>query len=392
MRSTVNPAPQLQSRGESSGLRVPFLDLKAQYAELAPELEAAAIDVLRSGSYVLGPNHNALELEIAELHGCKYAIGLNSGTDALRIMLDAAGVGRGDEVITTAFTFVASAETIVQAGATPVFVDIDPATYMIDPALIEAAITPKTKAIMPIHLFGQLADAETVQEIADRHGLIVLEDAAQAIAARRNGKLSGQFGLAAGFSFYVTKNLGAAGDAGMILTNDPDFAERCRSIRIHGMGRERYYYDYVGYTSRLDEIQAAILRVKLKRLESWIQMRSRLADFYLWNLAGTAGLGLPALISGNEHTYHQFTIRAQRRDDLHAYLKANAIDSMIYYPVPLHFHKPYQHYASGPGSLPLTEQVCQEVLSLPVHEHMTMDQAAFVVETIKKFYSNRFVE
>jgi dTDP-4-amino-4,6-dideoxygalactose transaminase len=370
-------------------MRVPFLDIKAQYNELATDLDAAVISVLRSGSYIFGPYHQEIEKQIAALQGCAHAIGLNSGTDALRIMLDAAGIGLGDEVITTAFTFVASAETIVQTGAVPVFVDIDPATYMIDLDLIEAAITPKTKAIMPIHLFGQIADAEGLLEIAERHNLIVLEDAAQAIGATRNGKLSGQFGLAAGFSFYVTKNLGAAGDAGMIVTNDDEFAERCRAIRIHGMGRERYYYDYVGYTSRLDEIQAAVLVTKLTKLAEWVQIRRGYANFYLEQFADIPGLGLPAILPGNEHTYHQFTIRAQERDELKAFLDRHEISSMIYYPVPLHFHKPYAKYGHGPGSLPKTEKVCGEVLSLPVYEHMTMDQAQFVAETVKAFYSTR---
>jgi dTDP-4-amino-4,6-dideoxygalactose transaminase len=315
-------------------MRVPFLDIKAQYNELAEPLDQAVLSVIRSGSYILGPNHQEFEKQMAALQGCKFAIGLNSGTDALRIMLDAAGIGHGDEVITTAFTFVASTEVIVQTGAIPVFVDIHPKTYMMDPALIEAAITPRTKAIMPIHLFGQIAEAETIGKIAKQHGLIVLEDGAQAVAAKQNGKLTGQFGLASGLSFYVTKNLGAAGDAGMIVTDDEEFAARCRSIRIHGMGRERYYYDYVGYTSRLDEIQAAVLVTKLAKLQGWIESRRKIADYYLQNLRDVSNLTLPETVPGNEHTYHQFTVRSTTRDRLQAVLKEHEIDSMIYYQPP----------------------------------------------------------
>jgi dTDP-4-amino-4,6-dideoxygalactose transaminase len=370
-------------------MRVPFLDIKAQYTELSTPLDEAVLSVIRSGSYILGSNHAALEREIAELQGCGFGIGLNSGTDALRIMLDAAGVGPGDEVITCAFTFVSSAETIVQSGAIPVFVDVLPETFMMNPTLIEAAITPKTKAIMPIHLFGQIAEMGQIEEIAKRHNLVILEDAAQAIASKRDGKTAGQFGLGAAFSFYVTKNLGAAGDAGMITTNDEEFADRCRSMRIHGMGLERYYYDYVGYTSRLDEIQAAVLRVKLTKLPEWIAARRKLAECYFDRLKGIEGLRLPCVSPLDEHTYHQFTVKCERRDALQAYLKANEIDSMIYYPVPLHFHKPYAKYGGAPGSLQVTERVCTEVLSLPVFEHMSMNQANYVVDTIKKFFDRK---
>lgn len=374
-----------QSFHEVSRMRVPFLDIKAQYADLSKELDAAVLEVLHGGSYVLGREGAALEDEIAHMHGCRFGVGVNSGTDALRIMLDAAEIGVGHEVITTAFTFVASVETIVQTGAAPVFVDVDPSTFMIQPTLIEAVITERTKAIMPIHLYGQIADAEAIRDIADRHNLLVLEDAAQAVGSKRNGKAAGQFGLSAALSFYVTKNLGAAGDAGMILTDDEEFAARCRSMRIHGMGRERYYYDYVGYTSRLDEIQAAILRVKLTRLESWSQKRRELAEIYFDRLKDVPGLHLPVVLPGNVHTYHQFTVRCGRRDALMAHLKQREIDSMIYYPVPLHFHKPYARYANGAGSLPLTERLCEEVLSLPIHEHLSREQVQVVCTEISDF-------
>jgi dTDP-4-amino-4,6-dideoxygalactose transaminase len=367
-------------------MRVPFYDIKAQYDELQEPIDAAVHEVISSGVYVLGPNHNAFEREVAEMHGCKHGIAVNSGTDALRIMLDACGVGPGDEVVTTAFTFVASTETIVQTGASPVFVDIDPVTYCIDPDKIEEAITPRTKAIMPIHLFGQLADVTRITEIANRHSLIVLEDAAQAIGANFEGKPAGNFGEAAALSFYVTKNLGAAGDAGLILTNDDEVAEISKSIRIHGMGRERYYYDHVGYTSRMDEVQAAFMRVKLGRLEAWNNRRAELAAIYLEELADT-GLQLPQTQPGNNNTWHQFAIRHPRRNELMPFLKERGVDSMIYYPVPLHFHAPYEQFGNGEGSLPETERACREILNLPIHPHLTEDQVRHVARSIKEFGS-----
>jgi dTDP-4-amino-4,6-dideoxygalactose transaminase len=366
-------------------MRVPFYDIKAQYDELAAEIDAAVHEVVASGNYMMGANHNALERELADLHGVKHGIALNSGTDALRIMMDSEGIGAGDEVITTAFTFVASTETIVQVGATPVFVDIDPVTFMIAPALIEAAITPRTKAIMPIHLFGQMAPMAPIMEIAKRHDLVVLEDAAQAVGAKQNGTPAGGFGISAGLSFYVTKNLGAMGDAGMILTDEDDTAERCRSIRVHGMGRERYYYDHVGYTSRMDEVQAAFMRVKLRRLGAWNDRRGEIAGMYLSGLKDLDFITLPTLIEGNESSWHQFAILTPRRDELQAHLKSQGVDSMIYYPVPLHFHAPYAEFAGGEGSLPETEKVCREVLCLPIHAHLSDEAVNHILASVRSF-------
>lgn len=367
-------------------MRVPFYDIKAQYEELAAPLDAAVHEVMSGGTYTLGPHTTGLERELADLHQCKHGISLNSGTDALRILMDALEIGPGDEVITTAFTFVASTETIVQTGATPVFVDIDPLTYMIDPSKIDAAVTPRTKAILPIHLFGQLYDVNGVTAAAERHGLKIVEDAAQAIAASHEGKPAGNYGAGAGFSFYTTKNLGAAGDAGLILTNDDEMADRCRSIRVHGMGRERYYYDYVGYTSRMHEFQAAILRVKLTRLAAWNARRTEIAKVYLERLAGL-DLQLPVILPGNESTWHQFSVQTSRRNDLMPYLKDRGIDSMIYYPVPIHFHKPYAKYGQGEGSLPETERVSREVLNLPIHPHMTDEQVYHVADAVASFFT-----
>ncbi len=367
-------------------MRVPFYNIKAQYDELHGGLDAAVHEVLASGIYTIsgGKVCEALERDLAMLLNVRHTISVHSGTDALRIMLDAAGIGRGDEVITTAFTFVASVETIVQAQATPVFVDILPDTFNIDPAAIEAAITPRTRAIMPIHLFGQMVDTDAVQTIADKHGLTVLEDAAQAIGATRHGKAAGHFGQSAGFSFYVTKNLGAAGDAGLIATNDDEVAEKCRAMRVHGMGRERYYYDSIGYTSRMDEIQAAVLRVKLDRLSSWNAHRSKIAGVYASQLADTSVV-LPVTTPGNVHTWHQYTVRTPQRDELQASLKSAGVDSAIFYPVPIHFHAPYRRYGGGEGSLPVTERCASEVLSLPMHQHLPLEHAEYVAEQVVAF-------
>jgi dTDP-4-amino-4,6-dideoxygalactose transaminase len=377
-----NETGHLQAAGFIA-MKVPFVDVRSQYNDVREETDAVLHEILTTGGYVLGKHNQGLEAEIAELHGVKHGIAVNSGTDALRIMLDATGVGKGDEVITTAFTFVASVEVIVQAGAVPVFADIDPATFQIDPSKIEAAITPRTKAIMPVHLFGQLVDVEAVGEIARRHDLIVLEDAAQGIAAHHKGVYTGNFGTAAGLSFYVTKNLGAAGDGGMILTNLDDVAEKARAMRVHGMMRERYTYDYVGYTSRMDEIQAAILRVKLKKLLEWNRRRDELSKIYFEVLAGT-DVVLPKTIPGHNHTWHQFSVRVPNRDALKAFLKEREVDSMIYYPIPLHFHPPYCHLAEK-GSLPQTEKVALEVLSLPIQAHLSEEQVRFAAESVREF-------
>ena len=365
-------------------MNVPFYDVKAQYDSQAADIDAVVHEVISGGNYVLGKHNKAFEEEFAAFHGTKHAIAVHSGTDALRIIMDAAGITRGDEVITTAFTFVASVETIVQTGATPVFVDVDPDTFMMDPAKIEAAITPRTKAILPIHLFGQLYDVKAIHEIAARHNLIVLEDAAQAIECSHNGVLAGNFGLAAGFSFYVTKNLGAAGDGGMIVTNDDAVAETCRSIRVHGMGRERYYYDHLGYTGRLDEIQAAVLRVKMKKLPEWTARRREIAAIYRERLSGFEGIQLPVISEGNNHTYHQFTIRASRRDELQEHLKQNGVPSMIYYPVPIHHHTPYKQFSPA-WELPATEQISGEVLSLPIQPYLTDEHVHYTCEQILAF-------
>jgi dTDP-4-amino-4,6-dideoxygalactose transaminase len=364
-------------------VRVPFLDLKAQYAEIRQTLEPVVLEVLAGGSYVLGAQNEALESEVAALHGCKHGVAVNSGTDALRIALQACDIGPGDQVITTAFTFVASLEAILQVGAQPVLVDIEPEGFQIAPERIEAAITERTKAILPIHLFGQLCDMRSLCELAKCNGLTIVEDAAQAIGSHCDGVFAGKFGRAAAISFYVTKNLGAAGDGGMILTDDDEVARRCRSLRVHGMGRERYYYDEVGYTSRMAELQAAVLRVKLPLLARWHERRRELARIYDEELGDS--VVTPITLAGNYHTYHQYTIRCASRPALQQHLREREVDSMIYYPVPLHLHRPYRHLANGPGSLPETERAAEQVLSLPIHQYLSEDQVRWAARCVQEF-------
>lgn len=367
-------------------MQVPFLDLRSQYDEVKDRVDSSIREIFESSAFVLGKHNNELEERLAELHGVRYGVAVNSGTDALRIALQAAGVGPGDEVITTAFTFVASVEVIVQLGARPVFVDIDERCFDLDAGQIESKITDKTKAIVPIHLFGQLSDVAAIEEIAKRRNLIVIEDAAQAIMNTFDGRSAGQFGLAAAFSFYVTKNLGAAGDGGIILTDSEDIYVASRSLRVHGMGRERYYYDDIGYTSRMAEIQAAVLCAKLDRLDAWHQHRQTMAEVYDELLAGSDVL-TPKVRTGNNHTYHQYTILAPRRDELMAFLQGRGIGCGIYYPIPLHLHDPYREFGGGDGSLPITEKVSLECLSLPIHQHIKREQVEYVAEQIKQFYA-----
>lgn len=364
-------------------MRVPFLDLAAQYRETKEATDAAVAEIFETGAYVLGNHNRALEERLAARHGVAHGVAVNSGTDALRISMQACGIKPGDEVITTAFTFVASVETIVQLGARPVFVDIDLDTFQLDPAQLPKAVTARTKAVLPIHLFGQLAPMAEIAAFAESNGLLLLEDAAQAVGSHCGGKHAGSWGRASGVSFYVTKNLGAAGDGGMVLTDDAEVAERCRSLRVHGMGRERYYYDDIGYTSRMAELQAAVLCAKLERLDDWTRRRGELAEVYRRELEG-APVALPAVLPGNHHTYHQFTVRAKGRDALAGHLRANGVDSAIYYPVPIHLHSPYAMYGHGEGSLPVTEEACKTCLSLPIHPHLSDEQVAWAAKCVRE--------
>jgi dTDP-4-amino-4,6-dideoxygalactose transaminase len=363
---------------------IPVLDLKAQYQGIRKEMDAAILDVLASGHYVLGPNVKALETEVAEYCGCEHGIGVASGTDALRLAMDVLELGPGDQVITTPFTFIATGNTISRAGASPVFVDIDPQTFNINPALVERAITPRTKAILPVHLFGQLADMEALMEVANRYGLPVIEDSAQAIGASLNGQSASSFGVLGCLSFYPTKNLGAYGDGGMAVTCDPEIADRVDVLRRHG-GRIKYHHERVGYNSRLDELQAAILRVKLRHLDNWNAERQRVAARYDELLADSP-VTIPHKAPGCWHVYHQYTMRAPRRDELRAFLREMGIGTMVYYPVPLHLQEIYADMGLGEGSFPEAERAATEVLSLPVFPELAEEQIQQIAGAIRQFY------
>ncbi|MBA3725281.1 MAG: DegT/DnrJ/EryC1/StrS family aminotransferase [Armatimonadetes bacterium] len=366
-------------------MNVPLVDLKAQHTELKAELDAAVLEVISGGMYTPSKHVAAFEEEVAAFCGAKHAIACNSGTDALKIGLQAMGIKHGDEVITTPFTFVATIEAIIQNYATPVFVDIDPRTFNLDVSRLEAAITPKTKAIIPIHLFGQIAEMEQIMDMANAHGIQVLEDAAQAIGSTRNGHACGYWGKAAALSFFPTKNLGAAGDAGMVLTDDDEIAYRSRSLRVHGMAKEPYLYEDIGHTSRLDEIQGAILRVKLRKLLAWNELRRRNASIYDDLLAGSAAQ-IPFVASETTcHPYHQYTVRHPDRDGLMAHLKEKSVGCAIYYPVSLHVQPVYAFLGHGEGSFPETERACREVLSLPIQAHLSEEQVRYAAGIVAAF-------
>lgn len=365
---------------------IPILDLKAQYQSIKGEVDAAVLDVMASGHFVLGPNVKALEAEVAEYVGCRYGIGVASGTDALRLSLAALDIGPGDEVITTPFTFVATANTISHSGARPVFVDIDPRTFNIVPAQIEAAITGRTKAIVPVHLYGQPAEMDAIMKIARQHNLYVIEDCAQAIGAEEDGRRVGSFGDVACFSFYPTKNLGAYGDGGMVTTNNSEIAERVDVLRRQG-GKTKYYHEVLGFNSRLDEMQAALLRVKLRHLDDWQAGRRRVAGRY-GELLSELDVATPFVRSNVTHVYHQYTIRVPRRDELHQFLQQRGIGSMIYYPLPLHLQALYHELGYTESSLPVSEGAGHEVLSLPMYPELTEEQTRAVAGAIRGFLSS----
>ena len=345
--------------------RVPVLDLLPEIEAQWDDLMDAIRTVVRSGRFILGPNVGALESEFASYLGVKHAIGVNSGTDALVIGLRALGVGPGDEVITTPFTFFATPESISNVGAVPVFVDIDPVTFTIDPALIEAAITERTKAILPVHLYGAACDMEPIMEIAERHGLQVVEDVAQATGGRYRGTKLGTFGHAAAFSFFPSKNLAAFGDAGMVVTDDDAVAEMAQKLRAHG-SIAKYANETIGYNSRLDELQAAILRVRLTRLDATNDARRRIASWYTEGLSTVDGVVPPHEEPGTEHVFHQYTVRLtdRDRDAVRDQLADRGIDTMVYYPVPCHRLPPYE--TSAIEALPVSEEAARTVLSLPM--------------------------
>lgn len=349
---------------------VPFLDLKGQFATIRDEVLADVTKVFDSQGFVLGPTVEAFENKAAEFLGVKHAIGVSSGSDALLIALMAAGVGHGDEVICPAFTFFATAGAIARLGAKPIFCDVHADSFNIDLASAEARVTGKTKAILPVDLYGQVCDLEGVQALADKHGLKVIEDAAQAFGAIRNGHHAGSQSDFACFSFYPTKNLGGAGDGGMITTNNDDLADKARLLRVHGE-RPRYHNRIVGVCGRLDAIQAAVLSIKLDRLDGWNARRAEIAARYNEKFAGDDRVTTPIVSEGNTHIYHQYTVRIPNRDAVMKALHDQSIGCGIYYPIPLHLQDCFAEYGYNAGDLPVSEQLCAEVLSLPVFDTMT---------------------
>lgn len=360
-------------------MNLPMVDLKAEYELLKDELEQATLAALAATQYIGGPNVRAFEQEATAYCGVKHAIACASGTDALLLSLRACGVQPGDEVITTPFTFVATASTITLCGAKPVFVDIDPQTYNLDPAQVEAAITPRTRAIVPVHLYGQPAHLEPLAALCRKHGLRLIEDAAQSFGAEYGGRKSGAYGDLGCFSFYPSKNLGACGDGGMVVTDDDELAEKVRVLASHG-SRERYHHSVLGYNSRLDELQAAILRVKLKRIDEFNRQRRRAAHAYNARFEGS-GLITPHEDGRGLHVFHQYTLQSGRRDAVQAALAAAGIASAIYYPIPLHRQELYADQYQG-ITLPVTEAAVQRVVSLPISPLLTeaqVDRVAGVV-------------
>jgi dTDP-4-amino-4,6-dideoxygalactose transaminase len=367
-----------------------FLDLKAQFASIREDVLKAVESVFESQHFILGKEVQLLEQEIASFIGVPEAVGCASGSDALYLSLLALHIGRGDEVITTPFTFVATAGAIARTGAKPVFVDIDPVTYNINPSKIEAAITDKTRAIIPVHLFGLAADLDAILEIANRHNIAVVEDAAQAIGATYRGRQVGGFGLCGCFSFFPSKNLGCAGDGGLITTTDAKIADELRLLRAHG-SRKKYQYEIIGTNSRLDALHAAILRVKLPHLNGWAEKRSEHAEIYK-TLFGTAELTnifvLPSTPEGRGHVYNQFVIRVPRREELRAYLDSQGIPTDVYYPSPLHVQPAFSYLGYEHGSFPEAEKASTEVLALPVYPELSRQDQERVVATISDFYNS----
>jgi dTDP-4-amino-4,6-dideoxygalactose transaminase len=369
---------------------VPLLDLVAQYASIKDEVLSAIMKVAERQTFIMGPEVGELEAAVAELSHVRHAIACASGTDALLLPLKALDLAPGDEVIAPSFTFFATAGAIHNAGGTPVFADIDPATYNVDPAAIEAAITPRTRGIVVVHLFGQMAAMERIMAIAETHGLAVIEDAAQSIGARRRmegaWRVAGEVGRAGTLSFFPSKNLGAWGDGGMILTGEDALAARLRKLRLHG-GAKQYHHEEVGFNSRLDTLQAAILLAKLPHLGAWTAARRARAARYDGLLAGVSGVCPPKVDPANEHIFHQYTVRADRRDALVEHLRARGIGCAVYYPLGLHRQPCFAHLGYGEGSLPATEAASREVVSLPIYPELTDAQQDAVVAAIREFYA-----
>jgi dTDP-4-amino-4,6-dideoxygalactose transaminase len=376
-------------------MKVPFFDLGSQFSSIEEEIKSALDEVFKTQQFILGPKVEAIEQAISNYCQTRHAIGVASGSDAILLSLMALGIGKGDEVLLPPFTFFATAGSVSRLGATPVFIDIDQKTYNIDPSKIEEKITTKTKAIIPVHLFGQCADMNPLLEIAKEKKLFIVEDAAQALGAeykphsKSNGLRAGKIGDLGCFSFYPTKNLGAFGDAGMVVTNEPQWAEKVRLLRTHG-SQPKYFHKWIGINSRLDAMQAAFLLVKFKYLENWTAERQKRAGHYqrLFQdlLSSVDGFELPTVQYQNRHIFHQYVIRAPERDRLKRFLMENGIGTDIYYPLPLHLQECYSFLKYRRGDLPISEKASEEVLALPIYPELTEEQQTRVVETIKEFY------
>ena len=363
---------------------IPYLDLRAQIQPLRAEIDAAIARTIDHTSFCLGPDVAQFEKDFAKFCGAEHCVAFNSGTSALHVALMLLGVGTGDEVVTTPFTFVATSWAISYVGAKPVYVDIDDTTFNLNPKLIEKAITPRTKAILPVHLYGQPFDVDAIQEICRRHRLPLLEDACQSHGAKWQGKTIGTFGEISCYSFYPGKNLGAFGEGGALVTNNAEFAKRARSLREHG-STVRYYHDEVGFNYRMEGIQGAVLGIKLKHLEKWTRERQRVAKRYAELLAGTP-LQLPREAAGAESVWHLYVVRHPRRDELKKYLDANGVGCALHYPLPLHLQKCYASLGHKAGDFPVAEKAASECLSLPIYAELTDAQIQRVAQVVKEFF------
>ena len=363
-------------------MKIPLIDVAAQYRNIRDEIDRAIHEVLDSGTFILGPNVAAFEREVAAYLGVSHAVGVASGTDALLLTLRAYGIGPEDEVIVPAYTFFATAEAVSQCGATPVFVDIDPKTYCIDVSQVEARITPRTKAIIPVHLYGHPADMSTILDIAKRRRLKIVEDNAQAMGAECKGRKTGSLGDAGCLSFFPSKNLGGYGDGGMVVTDDPALDETVRKLRTHGW-RTKYHPEMIGFNSRLDELQAAVLRVKLRHLDGWNARRREVAVTYR-SLLADSGIALPWEAPYAKHVYHLYIVRVKERHAVQEHLRTLGIASGIYYPLPLHLVEAYRHLGYAPGTFPEAERAAQETLAIPLYPEMEDDEIEAVAAGVKE--------
>jgi dTDP-4-amino-4,6-dideoxygalactose transaminase len=362
---------------------IPLLDLNAQYEQIGPDLEAAVLRVLRSGRYILGEEVAEFERSFASYCGVRHGIAVNTGTSAIHLSLVAAGIGRGDEVITTPFTFVATVAAILYAGARPVLVDIDPVTMTLDPALVEAAISPATKAIIPVHLYGQMADMDPLLMLADRHGLVVIEDACQSHGAEYKGRRAGSLGLSGCFSFYPGKNLGACGEGGILVTNNEALATAARCLRDWGQ-QERYHHVAKGFNYRMDTIQGAVLGVKLKHLEDWTERRRSHAGAYDRLMGGNPAMQLPTALADRRHVYHVYAVRSRERDALQASLASAGVQTGLHYPIPVHLQRAYADLGYRRGDFPEAETAARQVLSLPMYPELTPAQIETVATAVAR--------